>query len=72
MIIDSLNNGPDNYVLTDERDISNYIGVNIKKKIDGTFELLQSHLVEKMINHVDLTWSASLKSRETPSEKKLH
>ena len=27
----SLKNGPENYVLTDEGDISNYPGVNIKK-----------------------------------------
>ena len=30
-IIESLNNGPENYVLKDEGDLSNYLGVNIKK-----------------------------------------
>ena len=30
-LIESLNNGPENYVFTDEGDISNYLGVNIKK-----------------------------------------
>ena len=31
-LIESLNNGPENHVLTDEGDISNYFGVNINKK----------------------------------------
>ena len=32
---ESLKNGPENYVLTDEGDISNYLGVKINKKSDG-------------------------------------
>ena len=51
-------------MLTDEGDISNYLGVNIKKNSDSTFELSQSHMVEKIINHVGLEVSASLKARE--------
>ena len=38
-LIESLKNGPENYMLTDEGDISNYIEVNIKKSTYGTFEL---------------------------------
>ena len=56
-------------MLTDEGDISNYLGVNIKKYSDGTFKLLQSHLVEKIINHVGLTVSTSFKERETSAGK---
>ena len=58
-------------MLTDEGDISNYLGFNIKKNSDGKFELSQSHLVEKTINHVGLTVSKSLKSRDTPAGKQL-
>ena len=36
---------------------------------DGTFILSQSHLAEKIINHVRLEGSASLKARDTPSGK---
>ena len=57
--------------MTDEGNISNYLGVNIKKKSDGTFKLLQSHLVEKIINHVGITMSASINSRETLAVKQL-
>ena len=41
--------------LIDEGDISNYLGVNINTNSDGTFELLQYHLEEKIINHVGPT-----------------
>ena len=71
LLIESLKNVPENYVLTDEVDISNYLGVNIKKNLDGAFELLQSQLVEKIINHVGFTVLASIKARETPSGKSL-
>ena len=58
-------------MLTDEGDISNYLGFNIKKNLDGIFGLSQSHLVEKIINRVGLTVSASLKSIEVPAVKSL-
>ena len=54
---------------TDEGYISNYLGVNIKKNLDVTFELLQLHLVEIIINHVGIIVSMSLNSRETPAGK---
>ena len=53
-------------MLIDEGDMSNYLEVNINKNSDGTFELSQSHLVDKIFSHVGLTVFASLKSRETP------
>ena len=58
-------------MLTDEGDISNYLGVYIKKNSDGTFKLSQSHLVEKIINHIGLEVFVSLKKRETPTGKPL-
>ena len=68
-MIESLNIGTEDYVLTDEGYISNYLGVNIKKNPDRTFELLQSHLAKKIINHVGLTVSASLKAIEQTDGK---
>ena len=58
-------------MLIDEGCISNYLGVNIKKNSNGTFELLQLHLVEKIINHVGLEVSENLKARETPAGKPI-
>ena len=37
-LIESLNNSPENYMLKDKGDISNYLGVNIKKNSDGKFK----------------------------------
>ena len=38
-VIDSLKNGPDGFVLTDEGYISNDIGVDLKNNSYGTFKL---------------------------------
>ena len=54
-----------------EGDISNYLGVNIKKTFYGKFELSQSHLVEKIINHLGLKVSEILESIDTTSGKPL-
>ena len=70
-LIEPLKNGPQNYVFTDEGDVSNYFGAEIKNNSDGTFEISQSHLVVLKINHVGLEVSASLKARETSSGKPL-
>ena len=37
--IEILKNGPENYVLADEGDISNYLGFNTKKNSYGTLKL---------------------------------
>ena len=58
-------------MLIDERYISNYLGVNIKKNLDGTFESSQLHLAEKNIRHVGLEVSASLKEIDTTAGKPL-
>ena len=57
--------------MTDEVYISNYLGVNIKKKSDGTLKFSHSHLVKKIINRAVLTLSMSLNFRETPEGKPL-
>ena len=54
-------------MLKDKGDISKNIGVNIKKKSDGAFKLLQSNLVEKIINYVGLLVSESFETIETPA-----
>ena len=70
-LIKSLKNDPENYVFTDEVDISNCIDVNVKKNSDGTFKLFLSHLVDKIINDAILTVSMILNSIENPTGKPL-
>ena len=59
-------------MLTYEGYISNYLGVNTKKLLCGTFELLPLHLMEKIINHVGLTVFVNLKEREMLTGKLLY
>ena len=40
-LIESIKNGPENYVLTDEGYIYNYFGDNMNKNLYGAFELSQ-------------------------------
>ena len=61
-LIELLNNGPENYVLSDEGGISNYLVVNIKNISGETFKLSQSNLVEKSINRIGLIVYVSLKA----------
>ena len=44
-LLEWLNNCPEQYVLTEKRDISNYLIVDMKNNSNGGFELSQSHLV---------------------------
>ena len=55
-------------MLTDEVDISNYLGVNINKNLDGPFKLSQLKLLEIIINRVGLPVSANIKSINMPAE----
>ena len=56
-------------MLTYEVYVSNYIGVNINNSSDEIFGLSKLHLAEKIINHVRLEVSTSLKARDTPAGK---
>ena len=56
-------------MLTDEGDISNYLGVNIKKNSYGNFELSLSHLVEKIKTMSDLKFPQVLKQERHPLGK---
>ena len=58
--------------MTEEGDISNYLGVNMKKNSDETFKLSKSHKVDKIINCVGLEKCPRvLKARETHAGKPL-
>ena len=70
-LIESLKNCFENYLFTDEGDISNYLGVNINNNLDGTFKLSQLHLVGKIINHPRFMLPSSTKLKEKPAGKSL-
>ena len=51
-LIESLWNGQERFVLTDEGDINQYLSVNIKQNNDSTFELHQPFLIEKILQQI--------------------
>ena len=70
-MIESLNNGPEKYVLTDQGDISNYLGFNIKKKFRWDIKIITIAPSGKNINHVGIEVSENIKAREKPAGKPL-
>ena len=58
-------------MLTDEGYISNYLGVNITKLQMGYSNYRNRTWWRKIIKHVRLTVSVSLKARDTPDGKKF-
>ena len=58
-------------MLTKKGDISNYLRVNININSDSTLKLSQSHLRDKIFNHVRRMVFVSLKGKETPEGKLL-
>ncbi len=44
-LVESLKNGEEKYILTDEGDIDKFCGIEIKHFEDGSFELSQPHLI---------------------------
>ena len=53
----SLKTGPDNFILTDEGDIDNYLGVDIRPLKGDTFELCQSCLIKRVLGFLYLPHS---------------
>ena len=53
-LISSLSEGKENFDLTDEGNISNYLGVDFKRNPDGSFELRQPYLIDRIIKALDL------------------
>jgi hypothetical protein len=80
-IVKSLQDGrdPDNpnqvftskYVLTNDGEVKNYLGVEVVKREDGSIELKQKFLIERIIEAVGLDKDIKGSSKPTPSVKPL-
>ena len=66
-LIKSLANGEEKFDLTDEGEIKNYLGVDFNKNDDGSFELRQPFLIERIIKA--LNFNAEMKSTKNPTVK---
>ena len=65
----SLEDGPEQFQLTDEGGIKNYLRVEIKDNADGSFELSQPYLIKKIIQLLGLP--PETKGRSRPVTKLL-
>ena len=68
-LIKELKDGPENFDFTDEGDITKYLGVDVKKHPNGTYELTQKHLIQRFLEVVGM--SDDTNSRKTPVIKPL-
>ena len=49
-----MQNGPENFMFTDEGDIDNFLGIDIKYLVDNKFEITQPFLIERIANLLGL------------------
>lgn len=69
-LITSLEKGKDKekFILTDEGDIDKFLGIEIQHFENGSFEISQPHLINRILQVLQLDknneWSTATKSRE--------
>ncbi|KAK1746023.1 hypothetical protein QTG54_003947 [Skeletonema marinoi] len=69
-LITSLEKGKEKFILTDEGDIDKFLGIEIQHFENGSFEISQPHLINRILQVLQLDkkneWSTATKSRELP------
>ena len=68
-LVESLKNGPENFILTDEGDIDKFLGINIAHLDKNRFEVTQPHLTERIISFLGLDtneFGLATNSKTTP------
>lgn len=71
----SMQNGPENFVLTDEGNIDKFLGIEIKDRGLGEFEMCQPHLIDRILSFLELESNGhdtSTSERLTPSNAVLN
>ncbi|MCP4094802.1 MAG: hypothetical protein GY748_01030 [Planctomycetaceae bacterium] len=53
VLIHSLMNGPEKFVLTDEGTLDKFLGINISKLDDGRYEFTQPFLIDRIIKFIN-------------------
>ena len=59
------------YILTNEGPISKYLGVDVRKHKDGSFELVQPFLIQRIIDLLGLEGDSKHNTKPTPVTKPL-
>ena len=65
-LIRSLREEDERFILTSEGDIKNYLGVEIVKNKDGSFEFKQPHLIQRILDYVNVE-KGNNKGKPTPA-----
>ena len=65
VLIHSLMNGPEKFVLTDEGTLEKFLGVNISRLDDGRYEFTQPFLIERIIKFIKTEYPTELTGRES-------
>jgi hypothetical protein len=58
--------------MTDEGDITDYLGVHVTMLNDGCIKLSQPHLIDQILKDVNLKGNTKLRSTPAPSTKILN
>ena len=70
--VKSMQNGKENFILTDEGDIDKFLGIEIKQLDDKRFELKQPFLIERIcrtLGLIDNDWKVESNNKRTPVGK---
>ena len=70
----SMQDGPEKFKLTDERNIDKFLGIEIKHYPNGEFELSQPYLIDRIVRYLELDGSGSTphaNARLTPAAEKI-
>ena len=74
-LIESLQNGEEKFILTDEGDIDKFLGIEITHFKDGSFEISQPHLINRIIQLLQLDknneWGKPTNPRAIPGQRIL-
>ena len=68
-LIRNLQDGEQKFVFTDNGDLETYLGVDVKRKKDGSIELSQLHLLTRIITLLNI--SDGVNSKPSPIVKPL-
>ena len=65
--VNSMRHGPENLILTDKGDIDKFLGIEIKDRGLGEFELAQPFLINRILSFLEL----ELNGHDTSTNEKL-
>ena len=72
--VQSMKDGPENFVLTDEGDIDKFLGIEITHLDDNRFRISQPHLIDRIVSFLEIDvneYGMETNTKSTPAGKPL-